>query len=1311
MKQKFGFGMFFAVFLFFLSHPLHAVNAPDSLLTDNQTNPIYVDTPDPTFSWSASTQCYYQLVVATSSDFGFYKWDTGRVTSTVKSCDYSGSYLSGNTTYYWKVRVWNVNLSSSVYSSTATFRMNFFIKKGSFESGQVVSLGRGDFDGDGKIDLALGTSGTSSLTKVYRNLGNWNFSLMYSTQYALDIGGVVVKDLNKDDLPDLITGVQIDNEGTNTASQIFLNDGSFNFHESAALNKKKTYSITVFDINRDGNYDIIEGLLSGGEAGEYNMLYNGSGAGAFSSGAQICESNNTYSIGVADFNDDGFLDLVCLNNRNSGTSPDYSPLETAIVYQGDGNGNFTKVWESPAGYFNAVAIGDIDNDGLCDFIAATYRFGPPYGQDQDSYVTCYYNTGNFNFVNGFEFAGPISRVTSLALTDVDNDGWLDLIMGWNGTSETKTRPYLNTGGTFSLLDMTEFSADAMSFAVGDFDNDGDLDYVAGTSNGCEYYYSTLADDGNSNFPPSAPSGGFSFFWDSGKLHLNWGNGTDNETPTALLQYNLKLRDESGTVISPEGGDVFSECDGFYGNMLTSTWTVLNVPRKTYFYSIQTIDAYGAESSFSAETTVNEKPYPGWDSENVIPSTGCRQYTKDDVLQDFSLRGCVTVDFKVKDFEKNAVTGKNFEFSLDGGNSWTALPEGSGALDKFYSPYSFYSSDSFSDAQKYTFTWNTTHPDDPSVLYSTRTLAARVRFKVNDGYSDSDFCESENFEIDNEKPTNPGDLTFNGYYTGQSLGLNFGSASFDPNFDEYIIYYNKTLSVNNVGDSIGEWNSSNDGNLAAADFNGASSTTITGLTDNTTYYFAIYAYDSFGNYNSAVHETSAKTNDIPSMAFLSVNASTTGTHLVTFSFRGSDSDANSWNYVSYQVRNKFGSYIDVTPETADPSYTSPLFFCSTGSVNTFVFNAEKALGAVSYDNALFKLTVTDGIDSSEVSTPLPFTIDTLPPSGITAFKVSAFKSSSVQLQWNVDDTGQVIQNLVEDNFWKYAVWWGTSPGVTNSAPFNCWGPENEDALGSASAISADVTGLDSGVKYYFRLFVYDAYGNIYSGDEVSQVTGAGPTSWFDSASQIPTGDGTVEVKIFCQHPDRYDIFGRLEYSTVSAGGPWYKATLLSTTEAYYNQTSGYFTAPPPEIDNSQYYQIGTSQNPIDTSTGTWTAIYLRWLSRNDIPSARYENVYLKTSVKDMNEIKQYSDDVTGPFVVDNLDPGILGCSYSHGDENYGTNSAFFSLVLNKEINSIDYSGIFISTSPFPLLSQGCEKVYLSTGEFLPAVSSSTLYFRL
>ena len=124
------------------------------------------------------------------------------------------------------------------------------------------------------------------------------------------------------------------------------------------------------------------------------------------------------------------------------------------------------------GRFRGVASGDVHNDGFTDLLI-TSKQG----------VALYANVGGKKFVKQHI---PIEQLNELhsvnaALVDLDNDGWLDVVVASHGSGNYVAH---NDNGRFSPDGFAElpnwdsaFLTGAMGF--GDIDNDGDLDAVFG----------------------------------------------------------------------------------------------------------------------------------------------------------------------------------------------------------------------------------------------------------------------------------------------------------------------------------------------------------------------------------------------------------------------------------------------------------------------------------------------------------------------------------------------------------------------------------------------------------------------------------------------------------------------------------------------------------------------------------------------------------------------------------------------------------------------------------------------------------------
>ncbi|MCX6779939.1 MAG: fibronectin type III domain-containing protein [Candidatus Magasanikbacteria bacterium] len=187
--------------------------------------------------------------------------------------------------------------------------------------------------------------------------------------------------------------------------------------------------------------------------------------------------------------------------------------------------------------------------------------------------------------------------------------------------------------------------------------------------------------------------------------------------------------------------------------------------------------------------------------------------------------------------------------------------------------------------------------------------AYVRIIPSDIYYTGATQTSSAFTVDLTQPTAVGNLTLNSV-SASSVILNFPSTtSTDANFSQYKIFYSSSSSVTESGMAF---TSSSNVNLANSNFNGASATTIAGLSPSTVYYFKIFAYDSYGNSTSSVSELTVTTSDFYSGHLPTVSADAKTKLLVVggvyyLAFSSSTSDGTYHMYVVTSTNGIDGSW--------------------------------------------------------------------------------------------------------------------------------------------------------------------------------------------------------------------------------------------------------------------------------------------------------------------------------------------------------------------------------------------------------------------
>jgi hypothetical protein len=168
---------------------------------------------------------------------------------------------------------------------------------------------------------------------------------------------------------------------------------------------------------------------------------------------------------VADFNDDGWLDMATANATSHSVS----------VVLGRGDGTFAPQQEvlvatSPHG----LAVLDVDGDADLDLVVASYN---------GNTMSLLRNAGNGVFGNRVDFDSGGDGEYALGYGDMDNDGRVDLVVG--SQNDQRIRVLRNNGdGTFTAQPAALARGRPWMLAVGDVNGDRFLDVAVanGTSN-------------------------------------------------------------------------------------------------------------------------------------------------------------------------------------------------------------------------------------------------------------------------------------------------------------------------------------------------------------------------------------------------------------------------------------------------------------------------------------------------------------------------------------------------------------------------------------------------------------------------------------------------------------------------------------------------------------------------------------------------------------------------------------------------------------------------------------------------------------
>ncbi|MBI1833647.1 MAG: VCBS repeat-containing protein [Candidatus Andersenbacteria bacterium] len=550
------------------------------------------------------------------------------------------------------------------------------------------------------------------------------------------------------------------------------------------------------DMDGDGDIDIVTAGNDG------IKVYEQDGKGRETYTSKIIDDQDGIHIQIIDFNDDDNPDILVTLAGSSSVK----------WYKNEGGLEFSGAFIGTGSNGQAFGI-DLDSDGDNDIVVAA--------SESETYVMrAWFNDGTGSFASTTITSSGDPTVTAIGAGDFDGEGYPDIaVSGSGGIKVFDTAD----GSTWTRYDVDTDNTDHTYLVVADVNSDEKPDITLTRQNGdaIEYYrYS-----GVNEFEKNTVD-------------------TDIDATIVRVSDLDEDGDEDLIVTAQDDNTIF-----WYENNGEEEFTQRTLASDVTTVFGVTTDDFDGDGDLDFAAGNHAEGTILWYEQTLSKPVAT---VPSNIRQTTDGAGRVTFDTIVSDddFEQ---TRLRIQYSTDG-TTWhkpwlLRVTPAKGSVDlKNSNGYQVGTSNGIDTddnaSVKLTLLWDTKSSENTGGPIKGDVNTVQLRIIPNDGNGNGDTVVSSKFRVDNSGPSGLSGLTVTGT-SETSVALSWNKPTDSSTYVYQIFYGTDHAAV--LEQRATAWDEDDDADMNDIE---ATSTTITGLTQNTTYTFKIFATDAFGNIAAA-----------------------------------------------------------------------------------------------------------------------------------------------------------------------------------------------------------------------------------------------------------------------------------------------------------------------------------------------------------------------------------------------------------------------------------------------------------------------------